>query len=56
MSDKKLTVKEAAARADYTVDHMRRLLREGAVKGTKKDKRWLVSSESLEAYLERVAT
>ena len=46
-----LTLKEAATMANYNLDHLRELLREGKVKGRKVVTVWLVSKSSLTAYL-----
>lgn len=42
---------EAADVLSYTVQHVRRLVREGRLTGYKIGRDWLVSSESVQAYL-----
>ena len=48
-----LSVKDAAALAGYTTDHIRRLIREGEITATKIVIVWQVDRASLEAYLKR---
>ena len=42
---------EAADELSYTVQHVRRLVREGRLTGYKIGRDWLVSRESVQAYL-----
>ena len=46
-----LTLKEAGMLANYNLDHLRELLREGRVRGRKVVTVWLVSKSSLSKYL-----
>jgi excisionase family DNA binding protein len=45
-----LTTAEAAERLGYTVQHTRRLLRDGALVGRKLGRDWLVSEDSVERH------
>ena len=47
-----LTVKEAAEQSGYNAEHIRRLIRNGAIKGRKVSIVWLIESKSLRAYLD----
>ena len=47
-----LTVKEAAEQSGYNSEHIRRLIRNGAIKGRKVSIVWLIESKSLRAYLD----
>ncbi len=49
-----LTTTQAAELAGYTVEHMRRLMRENAIEGRKWYDRWQVNRDSFLAYLERI--
>ncbi len=46
-----MTLKDAATLANYNLDHLRELAREGKVKARKVVTVWLVSKSSLTAYL-----
>ena len=46
-----LSIKEVAETAKLTEQHVRQLLREGKIKGTKVGKEWRVSKEALNRYL-----
>ena len=46
-----LSIKEVAETAKLTKQHVRQLLREGKIKGTKVGKEWRVSKEDLNRYL-----
>ena len=46
-----LSIKEVAETAKLTEQHVRQLLREGKIKGTKVGKEWRVSKEDLNRYL-----
>ena len=43
-----LTLNEAAARLDYHPDHLRRLLRDGRVKGEQFSKVWMIDPAEVE--------
>lgn len=51
MVDDTLTAKEVAERLGYTAQHVRRLLREGQLKGRKVGRDWVVSREAVEAFV-----
>jgi hypothetical protein len=51
MADDWIALKDAATLANYNLDHLRELLREGKVKGRKVVTVWLVSKSSLERYI-----
>lgn len=46
-----LSIKEVAETAKLTEQHVRQLLREGKIKGTKAGKEWRVAKEDLNRYL-----
>ena len=46
-----LTVREAAKLSGYNADHLRELIRDGKIKARKFSIVWMVSRESLLAYL-----
>lgn len=46
-----LTVNEAAKLSGYNADHLRELIREGKIKARKFSIVWMVSHESLLAYM-----
>jgi excisionase family DNA binding protein len=52
--DEWLTVNEATELSGYNADHLRELIREGKIKARKFSIVWMVSRESLSAYLKRV--
>ena len=45
-----ITVSEAAARTGYTVQHIRKLIRQGKIPGRKSGSVWLISWEAVEVY------
>ena len=47
---------EAAKKLNYHVEHVRRMMREGSIKGIKLGRTWLVQKKSLEEYLERTSS
>jgi excisionase family DNA binding protein len=47
---------EAAAKLNYHVEHVRRMMREGSLKGIKIGRTWLVQRKSLEEYVARTAS
>jgi hypothetical protein len=49
--DEWLTVNEAVKRSGYNADHLRELIRDGKIKARKFSIVWMVSRESLLAYL-----
>jgi excisionase family DNA binding protein len=49
-----ITTAEACKLSGYHVDHVRRLLRSGEVKGRKWGSAWQVSRQSLKDYLKRM--
>lgn len=49
------TPQAAAQRLDYSVEHVRRMLREGDLEGLKIGYMWLVSKESVEKYLKETS-
>ena len=51
MADEWLTVNEAADLSGYHPEHVRRLVRQGAVAAKKFSIVWMVSKDSLLAYL-----
>lgn len=53
--DDHITAQQAADRLDYTVQHVRRLLREGRLAGSKVGRDWLVLETSVEEYATRRA-
>jgi len=53
-SDEWLTVNEAAEQSGYNAEYIRELLRQGKIKARKFSIVWMVSSESLSAYLKKV--
>lgn len=48
--DDTLTAGEAAERLGYTVQHVRRLLREGRLRGTKVGRDWVVLDEAVKEF------
>ena len=46
---------KAAENLKYHVEHVRRMMREGSIKGIKIGRTWLVQKKSLEEYLARTA-
>lgn len=46
-----ITTEEAAKLLQYHVEHVRRMLREGDIKGAKIGKDWLVLRTSVEEYI-----
>ena len=51
MADEWLTVNEAASLSGYHPEHIRRLVRQGAVEAKKFSIVWMVSKDSLLAYI-----
>lgn len=49
-----LTVNEAVKLSGYNADHLRELIREGKIKARKFSIVWMVSRDSLSAYLKKV--
>jgi len=49
-----ITTGEAAALTGYHVTHIRRLLREGCIKGKKFGRDWLLNRESVLSYAEEM--
>lgn len=45
-----LTAQQAADRLDYTVQHVRRLLREGRLEGTKVGRDWVVEESKVREF------
>lgn len=48
-----LTVTQVAQHLDYTPQHVRLLLREGRLSGTKIGRDWVVPSEAVDAFVAR---
>lgn len=48
-----ITSKEAAERLGYTVQHLRRLLRQGAIEGRKVGRDWMVRERSVKDFASR---
>jgi len=46
-----LTTKDAAERLGYTVQHVRRLIREGRLRGSRVGRDWLVARDSVDRYV-----
>ncbi len=46
-----ITTEEAARILNYHVEHVRKLMREGGLKGEKMGTAWLVLKESVESYI-----
>ncbi len=53
MASEYLTTAEAARRLGFTVQHTRRLVRNGVIEGRKLGRDWLVSESSVEGYCVR---
>lgn len=53
MSEAQVSTTEAAGRLGFTVQHVRRLAREGTIQGEKYGRDWLISRASLERYIVR---
>ena len=51
MTDEWLTVNEAASLSGYHPEHIRRLVRQGAVEAKKFSIVWMVSKDSLLSYI-----
>lgn len=51
--DDHITAQEASERLGYTVQHVRRLLREGELEGTKIGRDWVVVEESVAEFATR---
>lgn len=51
VSSDQLTTRDAAKLLGYTVQHVRRLIREGRILGTRLGRDWLVDRESVRRYL-----
>jgi excisionase family DNA binding protein len=49
-----MSVDAAVEYSGYNAQYFRRLMRKGAIQGVKVGQIWLVSIESLDAYLERI--
>ena len=49
-----ITTQEAADLSGYTVDYIRKLMRQGRVKGSFRGVMWWVDKDSLKAYLDMV--
>ena len=45
-----VTLAEASARTGYTVQHLRRLLRQGKISGRRFGRTWVTTLEAVEAY------
>ena len=50
-----MTVQAAAAHSGYSIQYLRRLLRSGALKGTKIGQVWLIDLSDFERYVELAA-
>ncbi len=50
-----MTTQEAAEKLGYHVVHVRRMIREGDLKGQKVGNMWFVHTPSVEEYLEKTA-
>ncbi len=48
-----LTVDEAAQALGYSLQHTRKLIREGSLQGVKRGRDWFVIIESVEEYIAR---
>ena len=48
-----IQTEDAALKLNYHVEHVRRMMREGSLKGIKIGRTWLVQRQSLEDYLKR---
>lgn len=46
-----LTTRDAAELLGFTVQHVRRLIREGRLRGERLSRDWLIERESLERYM-----
>ena len=51
MSGESLTTKAAAELLGYTVQHVRRLIRDGRLRGARLGRDWLVERESVDRYV-----
>ena len=51
-----MTTPEASESLGYTVQHTRRLVREGRLQGAKMGRDWLILRESVAQYVTRVST
>jgi len=47
---------QAAQKLSYHVEHVRRMMREGSLKGIKIGRTWLVQKKSLDEYVARTAS
>jgi len=47
-------ITQAAAHSDYSVGHLRHLVRKGLVKGEKQGGIWLIDLDDLQAYEQRM--
>jgi len=50
LGDDDLTSGEAAEQLGYTVQHVRRLIREGKLAGVKLGRDWIISTDSVHRY------
>ena len=48
-----IETEDAAKKLNYHVEHVRRMMREGSIKGIEVGRIWLVQRQSLEDYLKR---
>lgn len=48
-----ITTEEAAKKLEYHVEHVRRMLREGDLRGEKVGRTWLVLRQSVRDYIHR---
>jgi len=51
-----ITTQEAAEISGYSIDHIRRLMRQGKIKGSFRGVMWWVDRDSLKAYLDLMNT
>ena len=56
LTNRHITVQAAAEVTGYNIQYLRRILRSGALKGSKIGQMWLIEMDALEAYLKRVET
>jgi excisionase family DNA binding protein len=50
MPPKYVTTSEAAERLNYTIQHVRRLVREGKIRGEKYGRDWLLTRDDVERH------
>jgi excisionase family DNA binding protein len=56
MLEKHISVKAAAEHSGYSIQYLRRLLREGLLEGIKIGQVWLIKMASLDTYLQNGQT